>query len=177
MLNSLLADSPGFLGLDFVSLPSSFASCVFLKLIVLFLKLRTEIIRIRLIKNKRGQGLHMYCEQREKNGTTILDCFGRFDETDTNQFVLTLEKIQEKGIRHIILNFSPIYYLDPKVVSLLIFAQQFVEAHSGIISLVSPLSSVRNELIRGKIHDAIPTFESMYDAMHRPHSAYVECSD
>lgn len=118
----------------------------------------------------------MYCEQRERNGTTILECFGRFDEEDTNQFVQTLEQLQSQGIGHIILNLSPVYYLDPKVVNLLFFAQQFIQAHAGTISLISPLSSVRNELIRGKIHDIIPTFESLYDAMHRPHSAYGECS-
>ena len=118
----------------------------------------------------------MYCEQRVRNGTTILECFGRFDETDTNQFVQTLEQLQSQGIRDIILNLSPVYYLDPKVVNLLIFAQQFIQANAGTISLISPLSSVRNELIRGNIHNAIPTFESLYDAMHRPHSAYAECS-
>jgi anti-anti-sigma factor len=118
----------------------------------------------------------MYCEQRERNGTTILECFGRFDEEDTNQFIQTLEQLQSQGIGHIILNLSPVYYLDPKVINLLFFAQQFIQAHAGTISLISPLSSVRNELIRGKIHDTIPTFESLYDAMHRPHSAYAECS-
>jgi anti-anti-sigma factor len=119
----------------------------------------------------------MYCEKRERNGTTILECFGRFDEADTNQFVKTLEQLQSQGIRHIILNLSPVYYLDPKVVNLIVFAHQFIQAHAGTFSLICPLSSVRNELIRGKIHDIIPTFESLYDAMHRPQSAYAECSN
>jgi anti-anti-sigma factor len=119
----------------------------------------------------------MYCEKRERNGTTILECFGRFDEADTNQFVKTLEQLQSQGIRHIILNLSPVYYLDPKVVNLIVFAHQFIQAHSGTFSLICPLSSVRNELVRGKIHDIIPTFESLYDAMHRPQSAYAECSN
>jgi anti-anti-sigma factor len=122
------------------------------------------------------QDFYMYCEQRERNGTTILECFGRFDEADANQFVQTLEQLQSQGIRHIILNLAPVYYLDPKVINLLLFGQQFLQALAGTLSLVSPLSSVRNELIRGKIHDTIPTFESLYDAMHRPHSAYAECS-
>jgi len=118
----------------------------------------------------------MYCEKREKNGTAILECFGRFDETDTNQFIQTLEQLQYQGIKNIIINLSPIYYLDPKVINLLIFAQQFIQANGGKFSIISPLSSVRNELIQGKIHDSIPTFESLYDAIHRPHAAYTECS-
>jgi anti-anti-sigma regulatory factor len=118
----------------------------------------------------------MYCEQRKKNETTILDCFGRFDEADTNQFIQMLEQLQNQGIQHLILNLSPVYYLDPKVVKLLFFGQQFIQANSGTFSVISPLSSVRNELIRGKIPDTIPTFDTLYDAMHRPHSVYPECS-
>jgi len=118
----------------------------------------------------------MYCEQRKRNGTVILDCFGRFDESDTNLFIQRLEQLQNQGIQHLILNLSPVYYLDPKVVQLLFFGQEFLQAQSGTFSLVSPLSSVRNELVRGKIPGIIPTFNNMYDAMHRPHSAYQECS-
>lgn len=117
----------------------------------------------------------MYCEQRRKNDITILDCFGRFDEGDTKQFIQWLEQLQNHGFQHLILNLSPLYYLDPKVVNLLFFAQQFLLENSGTFSLVSPLSSVRNELVRGKIPNTIPTFDTMYDAMHRPHCAYNEC--
>ena len=118
----------------------------------------------------------MYCEKRKKNEVVILECFGRFDETDTNQFVQTLEHLQREGIQDIIVNLSPVYYFDPKVLDLLIFAQQFVQAFGGKISIISPLSSVRNELIKGKIPSFIPTFESLYDAIHRPHAAYTEYS-
>lgn len=118
----------------------------------------------------------MYCEQRERNEATIIECFGRFDEEDTNHFIQTLEQLHGQGFRHIIINLSPVYYLDPKVVSLLLFAQEFFQAHGGTVCLVSPLSSVRNELIRGNIPDAIPIFESLYSALHRPHAAYAQPS-
>ena len=118
----------------------------------------------------------MYCEQRKRNGTTILDCFGRFDEGDSNQFIQILEQLQGQGARNIVLNLEPIYYLDPKATTLLSFAQEFFHNQGGTVVIVSPLSSVRNELIRGNILDAIPTFESLYDALHRPHTAYAECS-
>ncbi len=118
----------------------------------------------------------MYCEQRDRNGATILECFGRFDEEDTNHFIQTLEQLHGQGCRQIIINLSPVYYLDPKVISLLLFAQEFFQDHGGSVCLVSPLSSVRNELIRGKIPETLPTFESLYSALHRPHAAYAECS-
>lgn len=118
----------------------------------------------------------MYCEQRRRNEITILDCFGRFDEDDTNQFIQRLEQLQNQGIKHLILNLSPLYYLDPKVINLLFFGQEFLQAHLVTFSLVSPLSSVRNELVRGKVSGTIPTFNNMYDAIHRPHRAYQECS-
>ena len=114
----------------------------------------------------------MYCEQRERNGFTILECFGRFDDEDSNQFIQTLEHLQGQGSRNIVLNLSPIYYLDPKVTNLLLFAQDFFQAQGGTVCLVSPLSSVRTELVRGKIPETIPTFETLYDALHRPHAAY-----
>ena len=113
----------------------------------------------------------MYCEQRERNNATILECFGRFDEEDTNHFIQTLEQLHGQGIRQIIINLSPVYYLDPKVVSLLFFAQEFFLAHGGTICLVSPLSSVRNELILANIPDTIPIFETLFSAFHRPHTA------
>lgn len=118
----------------------------------------------------------MYCEQRERNGTTIVECFGRFDEEDTNHFMQTLEQLQGQGLKNIVLNLSTIFYLDPKVLKLLLFAQEFLQAHGGTVSLVSPISAVRNELIRGNIPDSIPTFESLYSALHRPHAAYSHSS-
>lgn len=118
----------------------------------------------------------MYCEQREINGTTIVECFGRFEEEDTSHFIQTLEQLHGHGLRNIIFNLSPVFYLDPKVINLLLFAQEFFHAHGGTICLVSPLSSVRNELIQGNIPESIPTFESLYSALHRPHTAYTQPS-
>jgi anti-anti-sigma factor len=118
----------------------------------------------------------MYCEKRKKNGIVILECFGRFDEADTNQFVQILEQLQCQGLKDIIVNLSPVYYFDPKVLDLLIFTQQFIQTNGGKLSIISPLSSVRNVLIQGKIPASIPTFESVYDAIHRPHAAYTEYS-
>ena len=118
----------------------------------------------------------MYFEQRDRNGFTILECYGRIDEGDTNQFLKTIEQLHGQGKQAIIVNLTPVYFLDPKVVNLFIFANEFFESHKGRFYLVSPLSSVKNELIRSKITEKILTFETLYDALHRPHSAYSENS-
>lgn len=116
----------------------------------------------------------MYCEQREQSGAMILECFGRFEEEDSTHFMQTLESLTGQGLRNIVINLSPVYYLEPTIGKLLLFAQEFLQENGGTVSLVSPLSTVRNELIDGHVSDVIPTFESLYDALHRPHVAYAE---
>jgi len=116
----------------------------------------------------------MYFEQRNRNGITILECYGRFDEEDTKQFLQTIKQLHANGKNKIIINLTPVYFLDPKIANLFLFANDFFESNRGQIYLVTPLSSVRNELIRSKILDKVPTFETLYDALHRPHSAYCE---
>ena len=117
----------------------------------------------------------MYYEQRDRNGFTILECYGRFDEGDTNEFLQTVEELHGQGKQEIIVNLTPVYFLDPKIVNLFLFAYEFFGSHGGRLYLVSPLSSVKNELIRSRVTETIPTFETLYDAIHRPHSAYSEC--
>lgn len=60
--------------------------------------------------------------------------------------------------------------------NLLLFAHELFHSNGGTLCLVSPLSTVRNELICGKIHEEVPTFESLYSALHRPHAAYAQPS-
>ena len=80
----------------------------------------------------------MYCEQRERNEATIVECFGRFDEEDTNHFIQTLEQLQGQGFRHIIINLSSVYYLDPKVPAFYYLLKNFSMDHGGTVCLVSP---------------------------------------
>lgn len=116
----------------------------------------------------------MYCEQRKRNQFTIIECFGRFDESDSNMFLQLLEDLIAQGARHIILNLTPVFFLDPGAINLLMFAKEFFTSQGGDVCIVSPLSSVKNELIRSKVTENIATFGTLYDAIHRPHAAYSE---
>ncbi|GJL56134.1 MAG: hypothetical protein NPIRA02_32660 [Nitrospirales bacterium] len=111
----------------------------------------------------------MYIDQRHQPGAIILDCCGRFDETDHDYFVETIEKLHTGGHNHIVVNLTSLYFLDPKVISVLHFAHEFFQDNNGSLSLVSPLSAVRNELNIANVPDSIPTYPTVYDALHRPH--------
>ena len=112
----------------------------------------------------------MYIEQRELHGATVLDCCGRFDEMDQELFMKAIEKLHGNGCRHLVINFTSLYFLDPQVISLLHLANEHFQSSSGVLSLVSPLGFVRTELSRFNIHETIPTYTTVYDALHRPHA-------
>ena len=112
----------------------------------------------------------MYIDQRELQGATVLDLCGRFDETDHDRFIKTIEDLQIRGCSRVVINLSSLYFLDPMVIDLLHFAHDFFQANSADFSLVSPLSAVRNELVLANVTEMIPTYPSVYDALHRPHT-------
>ena len=82
----------------------------------------------------------------------------------------TIEKLYSQGYSHVVVNLTSLYFLDPKVISLLHFAHEYFQANTASLSLVSPLSAVRNELNLANVPEAIPTYHTIYDALHRPHT-------
>ena len=112
----------------------------------------------------------MYIDQRHQPEAVILDCCGRFDESDHNLFMEAIEKLYSQGYSHIVVNLTSLYFLDPKVISLLHFAYEYFQANMASLSLVSPLSAVRNELNLANVPENIPTYPTVYDALHRPHT-------
>ncbi|WP_447970044.1 STAS domain-containing protein [Nitrospira sp. M1] len=111
----------------------------------------------------------MYIDQRHQPEAVILDCCGRFDETDHDHFVETIEQLHTGGHDHVVVNLTSLYFLDPKVISVLHFAYEYFQDNEGSLSLVSPLSAVRNELNIAHVPETIPTYPTVYDALHRPH--------
>ncbi len=116
----------------------------------------------------------MYIDQRHLSGCVILDCCGRFDETDHERFMETIEELHSSGYRQVVVNLTSLYFLDPKVIGLLHFAHDFFESSETSLSLVSPLSTVRNELNEADVPESIATYSTIYDALHRPHSQVVK---
>lgn len=118
----------------------------------------------------------MYLEHRYVHHAHVIDCWGRFDQTDRAQFMQAIESVPTQGYRCLILNFTSLYFLDPVIVPDILFAKEYLQESSISLILVSPLSYVRSELLTANVLHKIPTYTSVYDALHRPHSAVVSSS-
>jgi len=119
----------------------------------------------------------MYIEERETPAATILDCCGRFNEADQASFIQTIKKLQSHDCRYLVINMTSLYHLDPRVMDLFYFAHDYLQSNSGHLALVSPLSAVRNELDQANVPETIPTYTSIYDALHRQHVGTSHLAD
>lgn len=109
----------------------------------------------------------MYLEQRKMQTATVLDCYGKFEEEDHEQFMTAIESLHVEGCQHLVLNLTSIYRVDGNIVNLLTFAHEFYSANEARLTLVTPLSAVRRELEDAAIPQKIPTYLTVYDALHR----------
>ena len=109
----------------------------------------------------------MYLEQRKMQMATVLDCYGKFQEDDNEQFMEAIEALQSDGCQQLVLNLSSVYCLDANIFNLLMFAHEFYSNSGNQLSLVTPLSAVRRELEEAEIPKKIPTYLTVYDALHR----------
>ena len=113
----------------------------------------------------------MYIEQREFYGAIILDCCGQFDKSDHDQFLTAITQLNHRSCHHLILNFTSLYFLDTQVTSLLRMAHEHVIANSRLLSLVSQYGPVRTVINRLNVHEFIPIFTTVHDALHRSHTS------
>ncbi len=109
----------------------------------------------------------MYLEKRQIHQTTVLDCYGRFDEDDHDPFMKVFETLHSEGCNHLIINLTSVYQLDAKVIHLLRFAHEYFTTSSRQLTLVCPLTAARRELDLAEIPSLIPTYVSVYDSIHR----------
>ena len=109
----------------------------------------------------------MYLEQRTMNKSTVLDCYGKFEEQDNDQFMTTIEGLLAEGCQHVVLNLSSVYRVDENILNLLTFAFDFYVSSGAQLTLVTPQSAVRGNLEKANIHKVIPTYLTVYDALHR----------
>ena len=109
----------------------------------------------------------MYLEKRHIRKSTVLDCFGKFDDRDHDTFMQTLETLHAEGCRYVVVNLTSVYHLSENIVGLLKFAHEYFTTSEGQFVMVSPLSSVRRDLDQAGITSTIPTYMAVYDAPHR----------
>ncbi len=118
----------------------------------------------------------MYLEKRHINESTVLDCYGKFTDHDHDVFMQTLETLNAEGCRYVVVNLTSVYQLSESIIGLLKFALEYFTSSEGQLVLVSPLSSVRRELDRAEITASIPTYMSVYDALHRRNAVVNEAA-
>ena len=109
----------------------------------------------------------MYLEKRHIHTSTVLDCFGKFNDEDHDLFIHTLESLYAEGCRYVVVNLTSVYQLSEGIIGLLTFAHEYFTTSGGQLVLVSPLSSVRRDLDQAEITSTIPTYMAVYDALHR----------
>lgn len=109
----------------------------------------------------------MYLEKRHIHESTVLDCFGKFEDQDHDMFMRTLEAVYAEGCRYVVVNLTSVYQLSDSIIGLLKFAHEYFTTSEGQLALVSPLSSVRRDLDQAEITSTIPTYLAVYDALHR----------
>lgn len=109
----------------------------------------------------------MYLEKRKMMPATILDCYGKFDNEDNDQFMAAIESIQAEECQHLVVNLTSVYSLNQNTVDLLSFAHEFYAASGGRLALVSPHTAARRDLEQAEITKKIPTYRTVYDALHR----------
>jgi len=109
----------------------------------------------------------MYLEKRRIRESTVLDCFGKFDDRDHDTFMETLETLHAEGCRSVVVNLTSVYQLSESNIGLLTFAHEYFTTSEGHFAMVSPLSSVRRDLDKGGVTSVIPTYMAVYDALHR----------
>ena len=109
----------------------------------------------------------MYLEKRHIHESTVLDCYGKFNDHDHDVFIQTLETLNAEGCRYVVVNLTSVYQLSESIIGLLKFAHEYFTINEGQLVLVSPLSSVRRDLDQAEITATIPTYMAVYDALHR----------
>jgi anti-anti-sigma factor len=109
----------------------------------------------------------MYLEKRHISKSTVLDCYGKFNDHDHDHFMQTLETLYAEGCRYVVVNLTSVYQLSDSIMGLLKFAHEYFTTSDGQLVLVSPISSVRRDMDQAEITSTIPTYMAVYDALHR----------
>ncbi len=101
----------------------------------------------------------------QKNGTaTVLGIGGRFDFSARREFKEAMDRQQQAGCRHVILNLEKVSFVDSSALGLLVVAHQNLKLKEGRISLVNPQSYVRQILDLANVPRMIPVFSTIEEA-------------
>ncbi len=102
----------------------------------------------------------MQMTQRTFREAVVLEIADEFTYGGRKDFKAAMEKVQQAGCRHLILNFKHVTFVDSAAIGLLALAAHQFKAGNRTLSLVSPQGTVKQILELANIHKMIPVFPS-----------------
>jgi len=106
----------------------------------------------------------MELTEHQQGTATVLDINGRFDFAARREFKEAMDRQQQAGCRHVILNLEKVSFVDSSALGLLVVAHQNLKLKEGRISLVNPQSYVRQILDLANVPRMIPVFSTIEEA-------------
>ncbi len=106
----------------------------------------------------------MELTEHQQGTATVLDINGRFDFGARREFKEAMDRLQQAGCRHVILNLEKVSFVDSSALGLLVVAHQNLKLKEGRISLVNPQSYVRQILDLANVPRMIPMFSTIEEA-------------
>ena len=94
--------------------------------------------------------------ERQMEDALIFDLSGRFEFQATPSFFVALDRLQELGGQHLILNLEQVSFLDSAGLGAIHVAHQKLMAVGGTLSIVNPMPHVQNLLERANLTSIIP---------------------
>jgi len=106
----------------------------------------------------------MEIQESQQGTATVLEITGRFDFGARREFKEIMERIQQAGCRHVVINMAGVSFVDSSALGLLVVAHQNLKLKEGRISLVNPQSYVRQILDLANVPRMIPVFSTIEEA-------------
>jgi anti-anti-sigma factor len=107
----------------------------------------------------------MQITERRIGHATILDLVGELTYANRSAFKGAVERSNQAGCRHLILNMEGVRFLDSSALGMLALLSQSLKASQGIISLLNPQSYVKEIITLANLHRMLPVYNTEEDAL------------
>lgn len=103
--------------------------------------------------------------ERRTGEAVVLDLRGRLDFRVSGAFIGALEKVEEAGDQHLILNLKEVSYVDSAALGLLHFAHKKFRPARGKVTILHPQPHIRKVLELANIPSIIPICTAEEEAL------------
>lgn len=107
----------------------------------------------------------MQIKERPVPNGVVLDMTGDLTYANREQFKTSVERLRQKGCRHLILNMAGVRFVDSSGLGLLALVAQNFKLTQSKVSMVRPQSYVREIMSLANIPKLIPIYDNEQDAL------------